>query len=485
MTLSATELAQVATELGAALAGAHVQKVYVPAVHTAFFDVREPGRSIGLRLEVGADVGHVAVSDARPPSPERPLAVQGLWRLYLTGSRIDAVTATGRTLRLDLSTDQGTRSVVVELDRHGGALVLLDAEERVLGISPPDAVGRSRLQRAQPYVPPEPGHGGTENRLSTTAPDRTTLTVSRAVARLYDDASRTLRVSGARKDLVAALRAARKRLARTVEKVRADRARIDESARYQHYGDLLKPVLGTLKRGVTRARVQDYGAGGVAEVEVPLLPHLSARENMERYYHLYRRMIRSAGRVDDRLAMLSGQLDAADALLRSVEAAGTETEVIALREKALASGLLSESRVLAPSAAASTGPRPPYREFHSASGARIWVGRSAQQNDALTFRWAKGNDLWLHARGQTGSHVVVPGIGDDGPDGELLLDAAELAAHFSAARDEPSAEVAWTRCKYVRKVRDTPGAVTFSQERTIALRREPDRLARLLATERK
>jgi predicted ribosome quality control (RQC) complex YloA/Tae2 family protein len=117
---------------------------------------------------------------------------------------------------------------------------------------------------------------------------------------------------------------------------------------------------------------------------------------------------------------------------------------------------------------------------------RIWVGRNARDNDTLTFRFARGNDLWLHARGQTGSHVVVPGTGEAGPDGETLLDAAELAAHFSAARGEAFVEVASTRCKYVRKAKGAaPGAVTFSQERTIGLRHEPERLTRLLASEQR
>jgi len=70
------------------------------------------------------------------------------------------------------------------------------------------------------------------------------------------------------------------------------------------------------------------------------------------------------------------------------------------------------------------------------------------------------------------------------PDGESLLDAAHLAAWFSDARGEPQVEVVHTRAKYVRKVKGSaPGAVTYSQERTILLRVEPSRTERLLASE--
>src|SRR5207237_5880232 len=125
--------------------------------------------------------------------------------------------------------------------------------------------------------------------------------------------------------------------------------------------------------------------------------------------------------------------------------------------------------------------RLPYRTFRSASGARILVGRSARDNDELTLRVARGNDVWLHARGVQGSHVVVPGAGD-APDARVLGDAALLAAHFSSARGASGVEVSWTRVKYVRKAA-APGAVTYSQEKTLRVQLDDTRLRALLATE--
>ena len=127
--------------------------------------------------------------------------------------------------------------------------------------------------------------------------------------------------------------------------------------------------------------------------------------------------------------------------------------------------------------------RVPYRTFRSSSGARILVGRSARDNDALTFGAARGNDLWLHARGVQGSHVLVPHPGES-PDSRTLGDAALLAAHFSRSRGEDRAEVAWTRRKHVRKPKGAvPGSVLATQERVLAVRLSPERLATLLSTE--
>ena len=129
-------------------------------------------------------------------------------------------------------------------------------------------------------------------------------------------------------------------------------------------------------------------------------------------------------------------------------------------------------------------PALPYRTFRALGGAAILVGKGAAENDALTRAVARGNDLWLHARGVTGAHVVVRLDRGKAPDQETLLDAAHLALHFSDARGAPQADVAYTRAKHVRKPKGAaPGAVVYSQEKVLLLRVEPARVERLLADE--
>lgn len=480
MSLSPAELAHVAAELGPVLSGAHIQKISFATQRVVVLELRIPGRSILLRLDVTPTTGHVGVVDHRDPSPEKALAVQGLWRAHLMGARVDRISTEARTLSFDCSTDAGPRLITIELRRNGGALLLLDATRHVLGVSPPDAA----VVRGAVWSPP-PAEGADRNRLESIAADRATLAISQAAARLYETATEAQALNQTKTAVLSALRGARKRLARTVAKVEADRQRILDAARYQQYGDLLKPMLSRLKRGATTATLTAWGEEGAVEVEVPLLPQLGPRENMERYYHLYRRRSRAAGKVDERLAHLRSQLEAVETLLAEAEGEADGPRLAQLLDEARRSKLLAEPMVAQPGPGEQVE-RIPFREFVSAVGQRIWVGRNAKDNDSLTFRHARGNDLWLHARSQTGSHVVIPGLGAPGTDGETLLDAAELAAHFSAGRDETFVEVSSTRTKYVRKPKGAPpGAVTFSQEKAIQLRREPERLARLLASERK
>ena len=115
----------------------------------------------------------------------------------------------------------------------------------------------------------------------------------------------------------------------------------------------------------------------------------------------------------------------------------------------------------------------------------MWVGRSARDNDALTFHHAKGNHTWLHARGVAGSHVIVPRA-LDGLDGELLIDAAHLAAWFSPSRGEARVDVQLALRKHVRKPAPgaPPGFVHIAKERVVHLVVDEARTRRLLDAER-
>jgi predicted ribosome quality control (RQC) complex YloA/Tae2 family protein len=201
---------------------------------------------------------------------------------------------------------------------------------------------------------------------------------------------------------------------------------------------------------------------------------LSPAENAQRWLRRAKRYEAAAERISARRAEVQEALARAESLLSQAESAQDAGHLAAVEAKAPAA---------APARRKDDAPRLPFRKFISQSGAPILVGRSARDNDALTLRVARGNDLWLHARGMQGAHVIVPGAGES-PDSRALGDAALLAAHFSSARGQDGVEVAWTRCKYVRKPKGSaPGSVIVTQEKVLRVRLDEARLASLLGTE--
>ena len=112
--------------------------------------------------------------------------------------------------------------------------------------------------------------------------------------------------------------------------------------------------------------------------------------------------------------------------------------------------------------------------FTSADGMEIVVGRNARQNDHVTFELAAPSDLWLHARGVAGSHVIVRSSGRP-VSRQTIEQAAALAAAYSAARNSTSIAVDYTERRNVRRMKGGgPGLVTYSGEKTIHVRPAPE-----------
>jgi predicted ribosome quality control (RQC) complex YloA/Tae2 family protein len=111
------------------------------------------------------------------------------------------------------------------------------------------------------------------------------------------------------------------------------------------------------------------------------------------------------------------------------------------------------------------------------------VGRNAQENEELTHRFAQGDDLWLHARGVPGSHVVVRLPRGIEPPTETIRDAATLAVLYSDFKKSGKGDVIYTRRKWVKKAKGrAAGTVSVTQERTIFLQLDKTRLGRLKST---
>ena len=122
------------------------------------------------------------------------------------------------------------------------------------------------------------------------------------------------------------------------------------------------------------------------------------------------------------------------------------------------------------------------RRYRSAGDLEIWVGRSDAGNDFLSLRLARGKDLFFHLDGAPGSHVVLRTEGRSDPPSEAVLDACELAVHYSKAKNAGRADVHVVPIANVSKPKGAkPGLVHVHGGRTVHLRRTPARLERLLA----
>ena len=484
MSLDARELEAVVAEM-APLAGSRVHGVRVHGERALTLDLAGRAGPATLLLSAEADLTRIHVVRRRPPGQDDPPPFQALLRRELEGARLASIDlAPGdRVVSLAFESDRGPFRLVAELTGRHGNLFLVDGSGVVRGAAARNLSRRRDLHPGRPYLPPAPGPGGPERTRFAPDPGLAPFPFSAAVERHYAALEERRELDGARRRLRDPLRAAVARAGRALEKLADEAARVPAAEADRHVADLLKPNLHRVKRGDREIVVTEWTEAGSREVKVVLDPALSPQANMERHYRRYRRIVESAARVAAREAEVRVRLAALRALAAEVEAA----ELVVLPRLEREARRLGAGPRPAPRPRSRRGDEPerlPYRTFRSLPGVSILVGKGAAENDALTRTVARGNDVWLHARGVPGAHVVVRMGRSPGPDQETLLDAAHLAAHFSDARGAPQVDVAWTRARYVRKPKGSaPGAVSYHQEKVMALRVDPARIERLLGEE--
>jgi len=288
-------------------------------------------------------------------------------------------------------------------------------------------------------------------------------------------------LAGAKLAATASITKARKRFERRAEAVRADLARAKEADALAAEARWFVAEASRAPRGTRELAVTDWSSGEARTITLALDPARSAQDQVEAIFARARRIQRGAAVATARLAETLARIAQLDAIARAMTAAVTLTD---LGREVRSAGLGPKASSVVRAPRRETEPRCPYRVFRASTGSPIWVGKGAADNDALTLHVAKPHDLWLHAKGMKGAHVVLPlAKGKDAP-GDALVDAAHLAAHFSGAKGEASVEVVYVPRGHVRKPKGSaPGLVRVDREKVILVRIEPQRMKALLASE--
>jgi predicted ribosome quality control (RQC) complex YloA/Tae2 family protein len=193
---------------------------------------------------------------------------------------------------------------------------------------------------------------------------------------------------------------------------------------------------------------------------IDLDPTLTAVQNAQAFFERYEKAKSAGAEIPRRLRRAEHELAYLDQLESDLALASNRPDIEEVRTALVDAGYISQRKGLKPQRGQ------PLRVLAD-GGAIILVGRSARQNHQVTFRRAGPDDLWLHAVGAPGSHVVILSGGRPVSDA-ILYQAARLAAEHSAARDEAGVLVAYTKRRYVRPIRGgRPGMVTYRREETI------------------
>ena len=253
------------------------------------------------------------------------------------------------------------------------------------------------------------------------------------------------------------------RLTRKLAVQEKELAEAKDRERLRQLGDIVTANLHRAVKGQKVLEAEDFYDEKMPVISIPLSPLLSPQQNAAKFYKDYARKKNAEKELTHQLALGREELHYLQSVLEELSRAQTEQELEEIRQELRAGGYLRQE---AGKKRLRQKPTAPLR-FVTAEGYAVYVGRNNRQNDELTFRLARKDDLWLHAQKVPGSHVILVCAGAEPPD-EAITQAAELAAGHSQAAQGQNVPVDVTRVKAIKKpASGRPGMVIYHTYRTV------------------
>ena len=251
--------------------------------------------------------------------------------------------------------------------------------------------------------------------------------------------------------------------------------------RLRQLGDILTANIHKITKGQTLVRVEDFYDEDMKEIEIPLSPILSPQQNAAKFYKDYARMKTAEKELTRQIELGEGELEYLKSVLDELNRADSDQALEEIKQELQAGGYLKadggKKRV-------KTGKLPPLR-FESTDGFPIFVGRNNRQNEELTFKSARKDDIWFHASKVHGSHVIIACAGQNVPD-DTITQAAQLAAHYAETTGGQNIPVDVTPVRQVKKIPNgKPGMVIYHTYKTVIVNPYPDIVVDALNAEKK
>lgn len=244
------------------------------------------------------------------------------------------------------------------------------------------------------------------------------------------------------------------------KKLQKDFERAQNLEQFQLFGELLMANLYNFAKGADYVDVENYYSENAEVVRIPVSPRKTPIENAQSYYTKYNKAKTALVMIEEQQQKALEDIHYLEMLSQQVQQA-SPSDIEEIREELAEQGLLRlrhAKRKKKP-----TKPEP--EKYISSTGTAISVGKNNKQNDYLTFKIGKRNEIWLHTKDIPGSHVVIH---SDTPDETTLKEAAILSAYFSKARESSSVPVDYTEIRHVKKPNGSkPGFVIYFEQKTL------------------
>jgi len=217
---------------------------------------------------------------------------------------------------------------------------------------------------------------------------------------------------------------------------------------YKLYGELITSNLYKLpKYNVSKIEVENYYDENKL-ITIPLDESISIQKNMEKYFKKYNKLKTALEISTKQKQVTETELEYIESIVYSLENSSNIDELNEVYDEISSSNLFSDSFKKTNKTKKKVEISQP--EEFNIDGFTVLVGKNNKQNDYLSLKLSKENDLWFHTKDIRGSHVVLRTNGKDISD-DLIIKCAKLAVSHSKAKNSSNVPVDYCPAKYVKK----------------------------------
>jgi predicted ribosome quality control (RQC) complex YloA/Tae2 family protein len=371
-----------------------------------------------------------------------------------------------RVVEFRFARESRAYSLIFELTGTSANLVFTDAEQRIIGVYHHASASEHSTRLLLPgsrYLPPQ------KKELSM-APRRipsldAAYPPNRAAEVYYERLVEQQRIDSLRSEIRSSFKKAIVRAERRQAALSEDLRTVQEAEDFRKKGGLVLANLQQLKTGMECVDLVGYD--GVRTL-VRLDPRRTPSQNAELYFKKYKKARTGYPLIRDRLDRTEEEISFLKSQQAELEDAATIEDLLNLRANLPDRGYADQGR--AGNRKAVITPAAGIRKIIF-QGWEILVGKSASGNDHITQKLAHPDDLWLHAEGLPGSHVLIRNPRKVDIPHDILLYAASLAALYSKGKNAVKVPVTYTRARFVSKPKGAkPGLVVLSQRKTVMVK---------------
>lgn len=251
--------------------------------------------------------------------------------------------------------------------------------------------------------------------------------------------------------------------------------------RLRQLGDIVTANIHRIVKGQTVIQCEDFYDEDMKLIDIPISPILSPQQNAAKFYKDYAKLKNAEKELTRQITLGEQELHYLKSVLEELRRAQTDGELEEIKQELQQGGYLRPDGNKRKMKQAKTKPM----VFTSTDGFPIYVGRNNHQNEELTFKAARKDDIWCHASKVHGSHVIISCGGTVPPD-DTITQAAQLAAHYAETAGGQNIPVDVTQVRQVKKVPGAkPGMVIYHSYRTVIVNPYPDIVVDALNAEKK